>query len=233
VYNAAPAHPAGTIVAYTNVNALLLGEVVARLFGSPFDDAVRGLVSEPLGLGDTQFCPPAELLPRVAPTEIDQDWRGALVHGSVHDESAHVLGGVAGHAGLFSTVADLYKFCRMWLAVVSCRQSAVGGQQLSEQLATGDLFLKPATAQVATTNQTPTLNAACGLGWMLDRPNFMGAAPRGTFGHTGFTGPVMIIAQQHQLLWVLLSNRVYPRRRAAEHHAVTASILGAALSDVP
>jgi CubicO group peptidase (beta-lactamase class C family) len=208
-----------------------LGEIVARLYGSRFDDAVRGLVSEPLGLGDTQFCPPAELLPRIAPTEIDQDWRGALVHGSVHDESAHVLGGVAGHAGLFSTVGDLYTFCRMWLLAVSSRQSAVGSQQLREQLATGGLFLKPETAQVATANHTPALNAACGLGWMLDRPNFMGTAPRGTFGHTGFTGPAMMIVPQQRLIVVLLSNRVYPRRRAAEHHAVTAAILGAALSD--
>ncbi len=90
-------------MAYTNVNSLLLGEIVARLHGAPLDIALRELVIEPLGLRDTQFCPPAALLPRIAPTEIDEGWRGGLVHGSVHDESAHALGGVAGHAGLFST----------------------------------------------------------------------------------------------------------------------------------
>jgi CubicO group peptidase (beta-lactamase class C family) len=230
VYNTTPTRRPGTVVAYTNVNALLLGEVVARLHGTPLDDALYALVTGPLGLCDTQFCPPTGLLPRIAPTEIDEDWRGTLVHGSVHDESAHVLGGVAGHAGLFSTVADLYVFCRMWLSAVSNRRSAVGSQHPREQVATGGLFLKPGTAQVATANHTPSLNAACGLGWMLDRPNFMGAVPPGTFGHTGFTGPAIIIVPQQQLMMVLLSNRIYPRRRAAEHHAVTAAILRAALS---
>src|SRR5206468_12972222 len=96
-----------------------LGEIVERLGGEPLDQALGALVIEPLGLRDTRFCPPAAARPRIAPTEIDEGWRGGLVHGSVHDESAHALGGVAGHAGLFSTAADLYVFCRMWLGAES------------------------------------------------------------------------------------------------------------------
>jgi CubicO group peptidase (beta-lactamase class C family) len=225
VYQAGLLYPPGARVAYTNVNALLLGEVVARLHGAPLDLALRDLVIEPLGLRDTLFCPPAALLPRIAPTEIDQEWRGGLVHGSVHDESAHALGGVAGHAGLFSTVEDLYGYCRAWLRSLD---GETGRQGEGRDRSLGPL-LKSETARLATANHTPGLNAACGLGWMLDRPNFMGAAPPGSFGHTGFTGPAIAIVPQRRLVVVMLSNRVYPRRGQPDHHLVTAAIVNAAL----
>jgi serine-type D-Ala-D-Ala carboxypeptidase len=221
VYRAMPTSWPGSRVAYTNVNSLLLGEIVAQLHGAPLDAALRDLVIEPLGLQDTCFLPPPALLPRIAPTEHDQDWRGALVHGSVHDESAHALGGVAGHAGLFSTAADLAAFCQAWLPAAG-------------PAASGDQPLLPAEIVArATANHTAGLQLACGLGWMLDRPNFMGAAPSGSFGHTGFTGPAMIVVPGSRLLVVLLSNRVYPRRRAFEHHPITAAILSAALASAP
>jgi serine-type D-Ala-D-Ala carboxypeptidase len=234
VYAVEPAGPPGTTVAYTNVNSLLLGEIVARLYGEPLDAALRALVSAPLGLHDTQYRPPARLLPRIAPTEVDQSWRGGLVHGSVHDESAHALGGVAGHAGLFSTAEDLYAFCRMWLDTIadyrlqiadSPAQSAICNLQFA-------IFLRPGTARLAVSNHTAGLHVACGLGWMLDRPNFMGRAPAGSFGHTGFTGPALVVVPREQLIVVVLSNRVYPRRRPPpfEHHAVTAAIVDAARS---
>jgi serine-type D-Ala-D-Ala carboxypeptidase len=238
VYHTTPRHSPGTTVAYTNVNSLLLGEIVARLYGASLDLALFDLVIGPLGLRDTLFRPPAELLPRIAPTERDEEWRGALVHGSVHDESTHALGGIAGHAGLFSTAADLYAFCRSWLPL----ESSVEGYpaphiQRNAQLSTFNLqhinLLKNETIICATANHTARLNAACGLGWMLDRPNFMGDAPTGTFGHTGFTGPAIIVVPGQQLIVVLLSNRVYPRRRAFEHHPVTAAILHAALANAP
>jgi CubicO group peptidase (beta-lactamase class C family) len=258
VYNTSPRRAPGTAVAYTNVNSLLLGEIVARLYGAPLDEALHGLVIEVLGLRDTRFQPPAALLPRIAPTEIDEEWRGALVHGSVHDESTHALGGVAGHAGLFSTAADLYAFCRMWLDQRPTTPSTTRFPSLSRGRAGNDQrpttdehsgpaclhsvkvppcdrviprLLLPETIQLARANHTPGLNAACGLGWMLDRPNFMGAAPPGTFGHTGFTGPAILVVPPYQLIVVLLSNRVYPRRGAFEHHPVTAAILRAALAN--
>lgn len=210
-YGAASLHPPGAVVAYTNVNSLLLGEIVARIYGRPLDQALRALVIEPLGLSVVRFCPPAALLPRIAPTEIDEGWRGRLVHGSVHDESAHALGGVAGHAGLFSSAADLHAFCRMWLD--------------DERPA----LLRPETLALARTNHTAELNMSCGLGWMIDRPSFMGQAPPGTIGHTGFTGPAIVIAPARRLILVVLSNRVYPRRRAPQHHAITAALAEAAL----
>ena len=236
VYGTMPVDQPGTRVAYTNVNSLLLGEIVARLYGAPLDVALRELVISPLGLCDTLFRPPAALQPRVAPTELDQEWRGGLVHGSVHDESTHALGGVAGHAGLFSTAADMYAFCRSWLHDDD-RRSTMDDRPSSEKYRRSSTVYRPIlkleTRALATANHTPGLNAACGLGWMLDRPNFMGDAPAGTFGHTGFTGPAIVGVPGRRLIVVLLSNRVYPQRRAFEHHPVTAAILCAALAFAP
>jgi serine-type D-Ala-D-Ala carboxypeptidase len=233
-YQATLNHAPGSHVAYTNVNSLLLGEIVARLYGAPLDDAVRELVIGPLGLRDTTFCPPLELLGRIAPTELDEEWRGGLVHGSVHDESAHALGGVAGHAGLFSTADDLFAFCRAWLDSVDQEKGKRGEEEISSLSPNLLVSLSPLlhmdTAVLAITNQTPELNAACGLGWMLDRPNFMGAAPAGTFGHTGFTGPAIAVVPKLRLVVVVLNNRTYPRRGQAAHQAVTAAILDAAVA---
>jgi CubicO group peptidase (beta-lactamase class C family) len=249
VYAAAPIRPPGAAVAYTNVNSLLLGEIVERLRGETLDQALRALVIEPLGLRDTRFCPPAALRPRIAPTEIDQSWRGGLVHGSVHDESAHALGGVAGHAGLFSTAADLYTFCRMWFDDGRQMTDKAVGRQADKEITDADCsplhplthspphprtpsLLRRETISLACSNHTTQASAACGLGWMIDRPNFMGRAPAGTFGHTGFTGPALVLVPQTRLIVVVLSNRVYPRRRPPpfEHHAVTAAIVTAALA---
>jgi CubicO group peptidase (beta-lactamase class C family) len=234
VYHTAPTHSPGSRVAYTNVNSLLLGEIVARLHGTPVDVALRDLVIDPLKLHNTLFRPPPALLVRIAPTERDDEWRGALVHGSVHDESTHALGGVAGHAGLFSTAADLHVFCRMWLDAIGDEQWAMGDVPAQSPIAhlQSSVSLRSDTARLAVSNQTSGLPFACGLGWMLDRPNFMGAAPVGSFGHTGFTGPAIIVVPGRRLIVVLLSNRVYPRRRAFEHHPVTAAILRAALANV-
>lgn len=245
-YAAEPLHPPGTAVAYTNVNSLLLGEIVARLCGAPLDAAIRALVLDPLELRDTQFCPPPALLPRIAPTEIDDHWRGRLVHGSVHDESAYALGGVAGHAGLFSTAADLYAFCRMWLDDELAddgrqptdderRRLDASGPDYASPLSAGvakrprPRLLRPETIALARANHTPKLAWACGLGWMMNRPHFMGAAPDATIGHTGFTGPAIVIVPQERLIVVVLCNRIYPRRRPPDHHAVIAAIVNAAL----
>jgi len=217
VYNLKPAHPPGLTVAYTNVNSLLLGDIVGRLYGATLDRALQDLVIAPLGLRDTCFRPPDDLRPRIAPTEVDQAWRGGLVHGSVHDESAHALGGVAGHAGLFSSAADIYRFCLAWLAAADGPPAEAA-------------FLRPETACRAMSNQTPGLNAACGLGWMIDRPNFMGPSPNGMVGHTGFTGPAMVIAQTSRVILVVLSNRVYPKRAAPTHHPVISALVSAALA---
>lgn len=212
VYDAEPTTSPGQHVAYSNVNSLLLGEVVTALRSMPLDETIRQYILMPLGMSDTGFLPPVHLHPMIAPTEWDDTWRNRLVHGAVHDESAYALGGIAGHAGLFSTAADLHRFCLAWLQ-------------------DGAPLLSPFIAKQAVTNQTPGLELACGLGWMLDRPAFMGAASSGGYGHTGFTGPVMLVAPRQQLSLVVLTNRTYPRRSPPAHHAITARIATAALCE--
>lgn len=221
---AQPRHPPGSVVAYTNINSLLLGDVVATAFGAPLDAAIDALLCAPLGLTATQFNPPAALHERIAPTEWDHAWRGGLVHGTVHDESAAALGGIAGHAGLFSTAADLARLLQLWLSGGSW-----GGRQIVREATVAEA-LRDQTAHLPTASGSPLHS---GLGWMLDRANVMGAAPRGSFGHTGFTGPALIGVPAAAMLLVLLSNRVYPQRTPPPyaHHAVTAAVLGALLAE--
>jgi serine-type D-Ala-D-Ala carboxypeptidase len=207
IYAAPLRQQPGASVAYTNINSLLLGDLVAECWGGTLDLALHDLVLAPLEMRETCFSPGAALRPRIAPTEIDEGWRGGVVQGTVHDESAHALGGVAGHAGLFSTAADLWRFCAAWLSPG---------------------LLRAETIAVATSNQTVGLELACGLGWMLNRPAFMGAAPAGTYGHTGFTGPAIVVLPDANLLVIVLSNRTFPQRGAPTHHAITAAIVGAA-----
>ncbi|MBP1464555.1 beta-lactamase family protein [Candidatus Chloroploca sp. M-50] len=225
IYAAEPVKPPGTHLAYTNINSLLLGNIVAVVAGLPLDQAVQKLVLDPLGMHATGYCPSGALRERIVPTEWDDTWRQGLVHGVVHDESAYALGGVAGHAGLFSTARDLERLVRMWL-----QGGAWADQQVLRE-ATVALALRDATAGLRTDSGQAVQS---GLGWMLDRANFMGAAPRGSFGHTGFTGPAIIGVPRSQLALVVLSNRVYPQRTPPpyRHHAVTATILEELLREV-
>jgi serine-type D-Ala-D-Ala carboxypeptidase len=210
VYAAEPVHPPGARVAYTNVNSLLLGELVAALAGERLDAYLERALLAPLGMRESSFRPAPALLERIVPTE-RCDWRGGLVRGGVHDESAHALGGVAGHAGLFSTARDLWRFARMWL-----NQGLLDGQR----------HLSAASVAEATRVQTPraALGSACGLGWMVERPAFMGAEYAGAYGHTGFTGPILLVHPRRRLIFVLLCNRTYPRRHPVRTHALMAAI---------
>ncbi|NJM06173.1 beta-lactamase family protein [Candidatus Gracilibacteria bacterium] len=218
-----PQRVPGTSIAYTNVNSTLLGRVIACITGQTLDAALFELILAPLAMQNTGFNPPAERHRRIAPTEWDDAWRGGLVHGRVHDESAAALGGVAGHAGLFSTTADLAHFAELWLA-----QGSWGGRQL----------LREATVVLALRDYTAALNSPIagrsyrsGLGWMLDRSGFMGKTPLGTAGHTGFTGPVIVVQPALGMTVIVLSNRTYPRRTSPpyRHHTITAAIVEEAL----
>lgn len=221
IYATEPAYPPGSRVAYVNINSLLLGDIVAHVSGMPLDQSFETLLLHPLGMESTCFNPPPSLRPHIPPTEWDEAWRGGLVQGTVHDESTHALGGVAGHAGLFSTAADLGRFMQMWLD---------GGGAL----------LRRETVAMATRVQTsglqlPTEGLAfhCGLGWMLGHPVIMPNAPLDTYGHTGFTGPTLVLVPSRHLGLVILSNRTYPRRTPMVHHPVTAAVLEAALAHLP
>jgi CubicO group peptidase (beta-lactamase class C family) len=222
VYATPPTHPPGNVTRYANVNTLLLGDVIAAVYGGSLVDALSELVCQPLGIRTTRFCPPVEWRARIAPTEWDEEWRGGLVHGVVHDESAYVLGGVAGHAGLFGSASDVLRLVQLFL-----QEGWWDGQQL----------LKPATVRIALQPRpepdTHPAHPASGLGWMLNRP-YMGAAKAEGFGHSGFTGPIIIGVPSQGLTIVLLCNRTYPKRTPPpyRHHAVSAAVVDSVLQSI-
>ncbi|HEX5436396.1 MAG TPA: serine hydrolase [Gemmatimonadaceae bacterium] len=187
----------GVRMVYSDIGAILMGEIVRRVSGDRLDHYLAEHVFRPLGMASTMFNPPLALLPRIAPTEYEA-WRDTLVRGEVHDENAYELGGVAGHAGLFSTAHDLGIFAQMMLN---------GGTYH------GIHVLLPATIATFTTVQDSAFSNRA-LGWEVpDATNSAGHLMSShAFGHTGFTGTSIWIDPPRNLFIILLSNRVDPTR---------------------
>jgi CubicO group peptidase (beta-lactamase class C family) len=186
----------GTVFRYSDINFFMLGEVVRRVSGMNLNEFVAREVYQPLKMTDTGFLPPASKLPRIAPTE---KVGGRVLRGTVHDPTARFMGGVAGHAGLFTTAADLARYARMLL-------------NLGEL--DGVRIFKPETVRLMTSVQSPeNVPARRGLGWDIDsgysRPRGK-IFPLGSYGHTGFTGTALWIDPFSKTFWIFLSNRVHP-----------------------
>jgi len=201
-----PATPAGQFV-YSDLNLIVLGVLLERLGGAPLDVLVRDGITTPLGMPDTGFA--TQLghvgLDRFAATEIEDDTGRGLVRGQVHDENAWSLDGVAGHAGVFSTAADLLRFARVFTS--------------------GDpRILSDASVIAMTTNLNPDLpEDAHGLGFEIDQPRYMGelSGPR-TIGHTGFTGTSLVADVERDAVAILLTNAVHPHRPEQSINALRA-----------
>jgi CubicO group peptidase (beta-lactamase class C family) len=197
------AQPASTVL-YSDIGFMTLGFVLEAVTGTSLDSAVQDLVFTPLGLASTGYVPVHALGIDFAPTEPRPDTGEPRV-GVVHDENAEALGGVAGHAGVFSTIGDLVSYLRqVWLSPESA-ESGVG-------------FLSPELRDAATTCWTEHLNGRRGLGWTLarDRWDHMTAAwPDGRAGHTGFTGTSIAFDPDSGLWTVLLTNAAYHGRDRA------------------
>lgn len=205
----------GARMVYSDLGAILLGEVVEQVTGQPFDRYVESQILAPLGMRETMFRPPPELHARVAPTEVDP-WRGRHVRAEVHDENAYRLGGVSSHAGLFSTAKDLARFARMLL----------NGGTLD-----GARIVSPATIAEFTRVQNPAVSHRA-LGW--ETPNGTNSAGRRlsarAFGHTGFTGTSLWIDPENDVFIMLLSNRVNPTRERRGIFAVRVALADAVMS---
>ena len=186
----------GAEVHYGNINTFLLGQIIAKVSGLPLDKFIRQEILDPLEMADTMFNPPPKLHSRIVPSEITGGQE--ILQGVVNDLSARKLGGIAGHAGLFSTAMDLDKFLLMWMQGGSYERKTI---------------LREATVSAAVSNQTPRLNLSAGLGWHLDNPVYLSSrAPRGTFFHPGFTGTIIAGSPSTGLRIVFLSNATYPNR---------------------
>jgi beta-glucosidase-like glycosyl hydrolase/CubicO group peptidase (beta-lactamase class C family) len=204
----------GTKEIYSDLGIILMAEIIERLTGRTLDDLARTYIFAPLAMKDTMFRPPKTLWPSIAPTEIDNNLRHRLVQGEVHDENAFAIGGVSGHAGLFSTAPDLAAFCQMLLN---------GGVYAHHRI------LRRSTIAQFTTPQQLSSGTRT-LGWAV--PTEGGSSGHyfsvHSFGHTGFTGTSIWIDPDRQLFVVLLTNRVHPTRenqkiaqlRPAFHDAV-------------
>ncbi len=201
----------GTDMIYSDWDFILMQFIVERVSGQSLDAFVSERVFRPLGMADTQFLPPASLRPRIAATAVDTA-RGGLLWGVVHDENAWALGGVAGHAGLFSSVRDLAVFAQFLLN---------GGRYGSVQL------VQPQTVVRWATPEYP--NSSRGLGW--DTPSPPSSAGRfaspWSFGHTGFTGTSMWMDPVHSMFIIVLSNRVNSAGMTTGHTALRRAVADA------
>ncbi len=201
-----PTSRPGERFVYSDINFFLLGDIVHRVSGIPLDRFARERIFEPLGMKDTMFLPPPSLTSRIAPTEACTPFGWPcegpgmkMLRGVVHDPTARRMGGVAGHAGLFSTAADLSIYCRMLL----------GGGEYH-----GVRILSPLTVAKMTTAVTSAGDRNVrGLGWDIDSSyssNRGELLPVGSFGHTGFTGTSIWMDPATGMFVVFLSNRVHP-----------------------
>lgn len=214
IYADRPVEPPGIRFLYSDCNFIVLGELVHRLSGMPLDQFVERYIFRRLGMLHTRFLPPASWRARIAPTEeIDLppgerpgSGHGRMLRGVVHDPTARAMGGVAGHAGLFSTADDLAIFCQMMLD-----EGRIPGRRAR--------LLTAATVHKMITPQTPPWVVALrGLGWDLDSPyssNRGELFPLGSYGHTGFTGTSLWLDPRSQTYVILLANSVHPYERPA------------------
>ncbi|MBM7771396.1 CubicO group peptidase (beta-lactamase class C family) [Actinokineospora baliensis] len=199
VMDHAPSAPPGSTYTYSDLNLITLGVLVEQLSGEPLDAVVAKRITGPLGLQDTGYTPPAAKRSRIAATEYQTSPARGMVRGEVHDENAWSLGGVAGHAGVFSTATDL---------------AVLGQAILNGGSYRGKRVLREASVREMLTNHNAAYPGnAHGLGFELDQRWYMGglSGPR-TAGHTGFTGTSLVLDPASRSIAVLLTNRVHPVR---------------------
>jgi serine-type D-Ala-D-Ala carboxypeptidase len=205
----------GSRAEYSDIGFILLGAALERIAGEKLDAFCRREIFAPIGMTETQFNPPLSLRERTSPTEDDRRFRHRVVQGEVNDENAYVLGGVAGHAGMFSTAVDMARF--------GCVMLNGGGP-----------ILRRETVALFTTRQGMPSGTSRALGWDTpSQPSQSGTYfSARSFGHLGFTGTSLWCDPQRELCIVLLTNRTWPDRssqmikqvRPAFHDAVVKSV---------
>jgi uncharacterized protein YbbC (DUF1343 family)/CubicO group peptidase (beta-lactamase class C family) len=186
-----PVETPGTGFRYSDVNFIVLGEIVRRVSGLPLDDYCARNIFQPLGLKDTSFKPPVSERSRIAPSDLR--W------GEVQDPTAYRMGGVAGNAGLFSTADDLAVLARMLLD---------GGERGGQQILT-----RASVAALSEAHTLPGGSTVRGLGWDLRSPyskEHTAWFPKGSFGHTGYTGTSLWIDPKSETFLIVLSSRLHP-----------------------
>jgi uncharacterized protein YbbC (DUF1343 family)/CubicO group peptidase (beta-lactamase class C family) len=189
-----PETPVGAQFVYSDIGFIVLGALVEHVSGESLDAYTSAHIFRPLGMTHTRYLPPQAWRAKIAPTQYDD--HNHMLRGEVHDPTAFRMGGVAGHAGLFSTAADLSKFA----------EAVLNG---------GGGILSPAMVEKMTTpEQPPNATSVRGFGWDIDSPfstNRGDLLPVGSYGHTGFTGTSLWIDPSTRTYIILLTNAVHPR----------------------
>ena len=210
----------GTRADYSDIGFILLGKALEVLSGDHLSRFFQREIFTPLELTSACFCPSVQIQSQIPPTVNDTEFRKRVIQGEVHDEHAFVLGGCAGHAGLFANALDVLKFA----ACILNNGRTAGGQQL----------FQPSNVQLFATRQIEPQGTSRALGW--DTPTMPSSSGQffspGSIGHLGYTGTSLWIDPQRKLAVVLLTNRTWPDRsskliqqvRPAFHDAVVASL---------
>lgn len=237
------AHAPGDTTVYSDLGFITLGYLVGEVTGRGLDRYLEEEVFAPLGMAETGFRPDSSLLPRIPPTEVDTVYRGRHVRGEVHDENAHAMGGVAGHAGLFSSARDLAVLAQLllnrgWAAPRATGEAESGGGEPPDRPrapvrwageaaggAAPDAAGGPRLVRLVEGATVERFTAPGGddsergLGWRTATREPDGGSPfaPGAFGHTGFTGTSLWVDPARDLFVVLLTNRVNPTREESRH----------------
>ncbi len=217
----------GDSTVYSDIGLMTVAWVVEALAGTSLDHFVEDRLWVPLGMSDTGFRPDPGLRWRIAPTEVDSLYRRVHVHGVVHDENAYAMGGVAGHAGLFSSARDLAVFAQMMLdegSAPPCDPEDGSGRPCHEARAQGIELLQAVTVAAFTGRHDEHSSRA--LGWDTPSPGSSSGdlLSSSAFGHTGFTGTSIWIDPELDLFVVLLTNRVNTTRENSRHVALRRAV---------
>ncbi len=200
IYSDTLIYPTGSKMVYSDLNMITMQKIIEKVTGKTLDKFADEEVFKPLGMMHTMYNPPASLKDSCAPTETDNYFRNRQLQGEVHDETSFLMGGVAGHAGLFSNVNDLAKFLKMLL-----NKGSFDGKQL----------IKPETVNLFIKQQSDLSSRA--LGWDTKSENGYSSAGKYfsplSYGHTGYTGTSVWTDPTRKLFVILLTNRVYPTRK--------------------
>lgn len=219
LFTSKPVAQPGSKMIYSDIGYIVLGELVRQVSGMPLSVYLETSIFKPLGMNATMYKPPSILRKSIAATEDQSAESRGMVWGEVHDENAWALGGMSGHAGLFSTAEDLAKF-----GLAFMNQGEWNGKRI----------LNPESVEEMTKLQTGNIpDAFRGLGWELRQDWYMGPfAAKETFGHTGFTGTSLFVDPKRDVMVILLTNRVHPTRTGPNVSEVRKQIAEAVFSSI-
>ncbi len=231
IYGMSISYPTGSKTVYSDLNAILMGEIIERVSGQSLDEYCSVNIFIPLGMRSTCFKPAGELFELSVPTEFDQYWRMKQLKGEVHDEAAFLLGGVSGNAGLFSNAKDVYRFMKSMLNDGRFYDFDSGKEEQLFRQSTVDLFTSKFTGL--------PYNNTRALGWetkpVMETRNRIACGElisENCFGHTGYTGTSVWCDKDRRVIVIFFTNRVYPDRNNSKIRDIRPDLHNAVISAI-